>query len=97
MTKDAEKLRAMLGQLHTQLESIDEVDPEVRALLESAVADIHQVIRSEETTATPIPPRDEQESIADRLTHAARHFEESHPTLSGVVGSIIDVLGRMGI
>jgi hypothetical protein len=31
------------------------------------------------------------------LAEAARHFEESHPTLSGTLGSVIDTLGQMGI
>ena len=46
-------------------------------------------------TSGPADPR--QTSLAARLADAEREFEATHPTLSGIVGSIIDALGRMGI
>jgi hypothetical protein len=33
----------------------------------------------------------------ERLSEAARHFEDSHPNLSGTIGGVIDAIGRMGI
>lgn len=39
----------------------------------------------------------QRESLIEQLGQSARHFEESHPTLSGIIGSLIDALGRMGI
>jgi hypothetical protein len=94
MSQESERLRATLDALHLQLQSVDRVDPDVRALLESAVEDIHQTIDPE---ADPVETAEEDDSIVHRLTAAARHFEESHPTLSGAVTSVIEALGRMGI
>jgi hypothetical protein len=39
----------------------------------------------------------QQESVIERLTEAAKHFDDEHPTLAGMIGSVIDTLGRMGI
>ena len=30
-------------------------------------------------------------------SEAARHFEQSHPTLSGTIGRLADILAQMGI
>ena len=34
-------------------------------------------------------PAEGDESILARLKDSAQHFEESHPTLSGMIGSVI--------
>jgi signal transduction histidine kinase len=77
--------------LHAELESIEQVDENVQQLLQTAVDDIHQALQHG-TEST-----EESSHIASRLTEAAQHFEESHPTLSGIIGSLIDTLSRMGI
>lgn len=92
MTDDLTRLRSTIQQLHAELDKVESADPEIRALLTGAVADIQEKIDREEGRA-----HDDDGSIADRLTAVARHYEESHPTLSGIVGSIIDALSRMGI
>lgn len=59
---DIEKLRATLTQLHEQIESLDEVDPEVRAMLHGAFYDIHHKLEAmeagppEPATKEPAPP-----------------------------------------
>jgi Domain of unknown function (DUF4404) len=42
-------------------------------------------------------PSGDEESIIERLSAAERHFEQTHPTLAGIVGSIVNALSRMGI
>ena len=93
--QDTDQLRRTLADLHAQLQSVDSVDPEVRTLLESTIDDIHGKIDAPAAQHSTRPQRDD--TIGRRLTEAARHFEETHPTLSGAVGSVIDALGRMGI
>jgi len=94
LPEDHERLRRTLAELHAELQSVDRLDPEVRTLLESAIEDIHGKLDAPSETGDEQPQDD---TIANRLTEAARHFEVTHPTLSGTVGSVIDALGRMGI
>jgi hypothetical protein len=96
VSDDLDRLRATLAQLHKELDRVETTDPEIQRLLESAVADILGTIERREGAAAP-SAEETDESIVDRLSAAARHYEETHPTLSGVLGSIIDTLSRMGI
>ncbi|MEX0866147.1 MAG: DUF4404 family protein [Pirellulales bacterium] len=91
---DRKKLEEALATLHAELRQLDHVDPEVERELQTALADIEVALgnRSEEEASD-----EESPPVQDRLTDAMRHFEESHPTLSGVIGSVIDTLSRMGI
>ncbi len=101
MPDDVSKLRATLAELHEQMAGLGSVNPEVRARLETALTDIHRLLdqgaaeRSGTVGAEPAGEHDE--SIVQRLAAAERHFEQTHPTLAGVVGSVIDALARMGI
>lgn len=95
MSDPDEKLKAALAQLHAELERIEGAGPQQRALLRGALADIQTALES--PSGGPPPTAAEQASIRERLTTAAKHFEETHPTLSGMVGSLIDALGRMGV
>jgi len=98
MAENEQKLRAMLSELHRQLEAAPAVEPEIRDLLERAMDDIHRVlVTTEQDRAGKKVPDHTHESLIGRLGDAARHFEESHPNLAGTVGSVIDALSRMGI
>jgi len=92
MTDDLARLRTTLQQLHDELDKVEPADPEIQTLLSGAMADIQAKINRQEGRAS-----DDDGSIVDRLSSVARHYEETHPTLSGIVGSIIDALSRMGI
>ena len=39
----------------------------------------------------------EHESLLERLNEATRHFEESHPTLTAMVGRVAESLSNLGI
>ncbi len=107
MSEDLRKLRETIGELRSELNAMDDIDGEAEALLKNAVDDIESTLErheAEETTAeettdanSPESIDDEEPSVVDRLTDAAQEYEESHPTLSGIIGSIIDTLSRMGI
>jgi hypothetical protein len=101
MSDEPNELRATLARLHEQLRGAANVSPETRALLKGALDDIHSLLGDEPSGAGPRAtgePRDaSQESIVRRLGSAEREFEATHPTLAGIVGSVIDALGRMGI
>jgi hypothetical protein len=95
MSDAGQNLRDTLNQLHRQLEATPDIDPEMRTLLAVTVQDIHAKLQGGLERAGEAEPA--AESIPDRLGEAIRHFEGSHPTLAGTLGSIIDALSRMGI
>ena len=89
MTDDQDKLRSTIAELHSELESTEHIDHDVQNMLRQTIDDIHDALGEESSG--------DSSSIVGRLNEAARHYEETHPTLSGIIGSIIDTLGRMGI
>lgn len=91
MSELHDKLRATVAELHEELAALPEVDSEARAVLDEAIRVIQHTIGSANRKA----PGDE--SLTERLKLAASHFEVSHPTLSGIISSTVDALGRMGI
>jgi len=106
MPDEASQLRATLIKLQEQLASlgpsIGTVNPEARQRLETALADIHALLDEGAPLADAAQGETalasgEEESIVERLAAAERHFEQTHPTLAGMVGSIISALSRMGI
>lgn len=91
---DRKKLEEALATLHAELQQMNEVDPKVEQELRTAVTDIEVALGKrpqEEASSDDSPP------VHDRLGDAMRHYEETHPTLSGLIGSVIDTLSRMGI
>ncbi len=88
MSADPERLQAVLDELHRQLAEVGPLDVESRNRLTAALHEIQMTLR---TSAQP------PKSLLPRLREAAIGFEESHPALSSTIGSLIDVLARMGI
>ena len=97
MANHLEELRAKLAELQTKLATAATIDPADRALMEEVVADIERVLAEQEAGAAPSETTHPPESLIERLSSGARSFEETHPTLFGAVGSVIDALSRMGI
>jgi uncharacterized protein DUF4404 len=94
MSPDRGRLDQALRELRAELDDLSNIDPQLRQRLERTVADLEQAL-AETTPAGSTAAR--QSGLAQRLTEMARHFEETHPTLSGTLGSVIDALARMGI
>jgi hypothetical protein len=89
------RLREELSHLHEELERASRVDAPSRELLESLLRDILRLLDS--TPEERDAEGDSDESLAERVGDAVRHFEESHPTLSVAVGRIATALSNLGI
>ena len=90
MTEQIDKLKSTVAELEDELRVIDRVDGETRAVLEQAVLDILAALQAAPGERAP-------QSLLDHLQSAAHEFEESHPTVTGILSRLIDGLGRMGI
>ena len=87
-----EDLRRRLEELHAELARTDRGDTEARAALEAVLRDIQALLAG--------PPGGERRgpaTLADRLREATGHFEESHPTLTAMLGRVVDALAALGI
>jgi len=86
---EREQLKQTLKSLHQELESQEEVDPELTELLGALDQDIHHLInRSAEV---------EQDSTIDAAESLAARFAASHPRAEAMLQEIVALLGRMGV
>jgi len=86
------QLEQSLQQMRKELERAQTLNVSVRQDLLSIVEDIESAIRDSDEL------RQEQgQPLRERLRDSVRRFEESHPTLTMIVGQVLDDLGRMGI
>ncbi len=92
MTEERKALLGTLDELHDELVAAENVSPEVEAKLRETMDEIRGVLDAGGERDAEAAP-----SITGRLSEAAEQFESSHPTLSAMLGSAIDALGRMGI
>jgi hypothetical protein len=98
MTDRDDDLRATIEHLHELLDGVDDVDPQARQLLAGALGEIRDKLGTDQTGDTQEQnDSGRRESVIEQLTEAAKHFDDEHPTLAGMIGSVIDTLGRMGI
>jgi hypothetical protein len=97
MEDHLQDLRVKLAELQTKLATADRLDPNDRELLEEVVVDIQQALAAQRGQAASSRTSPAARSLIERLAATTRNFEETHPTLSGAVGSVIDALSRMGI
>ena len=84
-----EALRESLTKLHTELESVENLDEDTHALLRRVADDIEKVL--EEEQAVEAPPR------RAHLDEIALRFEADHPRLAGILGELADTLAKLGI
>ncbi len=90
------RIRETLNELHAELENVDQVDPEIHGLLLSAAKEIDDKINPTDELSESAGETSEM-SLEDRLASAARHFEQSHPTLSGIISTLANGLSQLGI
>ncbi len=95
MTETLHKLRSTVAELEAELAALENVDDQTRAILEQAARDILTVVErglpgdsAGESTA---------ESTLERLRTATHEFGQTYPTLTGILGRLINGLGQMGI
>ena len=91
MPERIEKLRGIVKELETELDSLESVDAQSRNLLEEALEDLRAALSKTD------PASLESESLVERLQTAEREFQVSHPTISGLVLRMINALGQLGI
>lgn len=94
MSHDRERLERKLAELQAELDELTNVDPQLRQRLEQTLQELQDSIATASPSGGGLDPHP---GLGQRLTESARHFEETHPNLSGMIGSVIDALGRMGI
>ncbi len=85
-------LRETLEELHQELESTEQVDPEARELLEEVLSDIREVLQRADH-----PSGEEHGSLVDRLADATQRFEEDFPSLTAAVNRVATALSNLGI
>ena len=84
------KLKELLGELHTELGNAGELDADAKRQLEALSRDIQGAI-------DPDSDKPLLEDARDQLQAAAVDFESEHPRIAGVLRSITDTLGKLGI
>ena len=91
MNDKLDHIRSIIGELESELSSLDSVDPGTRPAMKEVVADIQSALGESGTGELS------EKSLADRLQDAESQFEASHPTLSGILLRFVDALGQLGI
>ena len=91
MSESVQKIKATIAELENELRSLPSVDRETREMLAQAVREIQTLLRPDDAGDI------QREPLVDRLGSAAQQFETSHPTLTGIIGRLIDGLAQMGI
>jgi hypothetical protein len=90
------ELQQTLRDLHRELAGVTQIDPEHRALLEAALADIQHAL-AEQGAAGSAPDPTQEVAPADALENAAVRLETDHPGLAGAVRAFVDALAKAGI
>jgi hypothetical protein len=83
-------LKQTVHSLHEELARAEQLGPDDRALLESALADIRRALES-----TPAGPT--AGASGETLEGAAVRLEAGHPGLAGAIRSMLDALAKAGI
>lgn len=97
MPHRVEDLRATLRELEAELAGVDTLDAESRQLLETAAAEIQAALGKDEPAAEVAAAGEASQTWTDKLYDVASDFEQSHPTLSRVVGNVANALAQLGI
>ena len=87
--KDLQKL---LEQLRLEIEASGRLDAASRAKLEQLEHAIHQQLAEADSEVSESAP-----GLSGSIQKTIDDFEESHPTLTLVLGRVMDVLNKMGI
>lgn len=87
-----QQLQERLKQLHADLQQVESVDDESRAILEKLEDDIRELIGSAESEH---PNR--YKGFGESLRGSLERFEASHPDLALTMGQLADMLAKIGI
>jgi hypothetical protein len=87
-----DELRRKLEQLHDEIEGVDQLDEQGRAMLRDIDGHIRDLLaRSENASLEP------KSGLSRGLEDAIRHFEVTHPTLTEALSDLLTALSNAGI
>ena len=86
------RLKAILTQLHDELEKAESPDEETRARLEDLSGHVRALL---DEGASPSP--EEHLSFGERLKEELAALESDHPALAYTIGQVIETLSGLGI
>lgn len=86
------ELKAMLSQVHSELENTDDLPEQDERSLRALLDEIEG--RLDELEAVPDGG---EESIGDRIDMALGDFQVTHPTLAFTLRRLVDTLQKIGI
>ena len=89
MAKIQERLKATLTQLHEELESLGEADPETRQMLARAAEDLRAALADGHTDTLAAS------SYSTGLRSVIGQFEKTNPGLFKGVMNLVNTLGEM--
>jgi hypothetical protein len=84
------KIKELLAQLNSELETTDQVDSETQELVRELDKEIHRLVESD-------PTPDDVESVLDQATSIETRFAVDHPVAERFLREIIDTLAKVGI
>jgi hypothetical protein len=87
-----ERLAELLRELETELANADSLDEAGRDRLRSVRAQLGRVLDNSERTAEP-----QLSAVAEPVQRAIDDFEKTHPTLTLILGRILDSLNKIGV
>jgi hypothetical protein len=94
MNDKAERLRAAIADLERELHGLEDSDPDTRAMLQSAAAEISAALQKRSTGGNKPPDAAASKNL---LEQKVLEFEASHPQISLALTRFIDMLGQIGI
>jgi ABC-type transporter Mla subunit MlaD len=89
MEEKIAQLRATLSELHEELKDIDQLDDQTREMLTNTANELDEVLGEEAS--------EQRQTLSQQLSDVAQEFEDSHPQLTRLLGSIVDALAQLGI
>lgn len=81
-------IRAILAQLHKELQRAEDVDIEAREILQDLHRDVERLQESDTV---------EVESVLDRAKALESRFAANHPVLENTARELVDAIAKMGI
>ena len=87
-----ERLAELLRELETELANADSLDEAGRDRLRNVRAQLGRVLDNSERTAEP-----QLSALTEPVQRAIDDFEKTHPTLTLILGRILDSLNKIGV
>jgi hypothetical protein len=86
-----DELKHALAEVRQRLETAEDVDPELKTLLEGLDADIHALLEREEHDS------EQAGFVLEQAQALDAQFAAKHPQLEAVFREVVNALARMGI